>query len=208
MKTGIYQIRNLVNGKRYIGSAAGVKGFAGRWNEHKRLANAGRHHSVIFQRAWDKYGARAFTFEVLLYCDPRDCITFEQMAIDCYKPEYNICLIAGSTLGLKWSEASKKNRCGDKHPMYGKNHTTLAKDKIKQAVTQRHAENDCAAIYNQISISLRGSKNPSAKLNEVLVSQIKHQLDSGVAGQTIASKFGVCKSTISQIKNGHIWSHV
>lgn len=51
----------------------------------------------------------------------------EQYYIDLLKPEYNICLIAGSTLGKKHSESTKekisKSIKGKNHPFYGKHHT-------------------------------------------------------------------------------------
>lgn len=41
MNTGIYQIRNLINSKLYIGSAAGRGGLQERWLSHQYLVNSG-----------------------------------------------------------------------------------------------------------------------------------------------------------------------
>lgn len=49
LDTGIYQIRNTANGKRYVGSA--VK-FAQRWRQHAHLLRKRKHHSRILQNAW------------------------------------------------------------------------------------------------------------------------------------------------------------
>jgi hypothetical protein len=54
MKTGIYQILNKANQKRYIGSASGKAGFNGRWGLHKTMLNQSQHHSTHLQRAWNK----------------------------------------------------------------------------------------------------------------------------------------------------------
>ena len=120
MKTGVYQIRNLTNGKRYVGSTASQKGFADRWSLHRLQLRREKHHSIKLQRAWNKHGADVFIFEVLLYCDPQDCLVYEQIALDHYKPEYNVAKIAGSSLGIKRSEAFKAGRRGNKNPMHGR----------------------------------------------------------------------------------------
>jgi len=56
---GIYIIKNVVNNKHYIGSSNNIYD---RWRRHKRALLTNSHHSVALQRAWNKYGARSFTF--------------------------------------------------------------------------------------------------------------------------------------------------
>jgi group I intron endonuclease len=46
-----------------------------------------------------KYGYSNFRLEILEYCDKLSAIEREQYYIDLLKPEYNICLRAGSSLG-------------------------------------------------------------------------------------------------------------
>ena len=63
MKTsGIYRIRNLVNGKFYLGSAKDIKC---RWNRHRYDLRRKNHHSQYLQRAWDLHGEESFVFEVV-----------------------------------------------------------------------------------------------------------------------------------------------
>ena len=88
---GVYVIENGVNGHRYIGSAVS---FKKRFREHHRQLSEGRHHSRYLQRAWDKYGADAFRFKPLLYCDRHNLIGYEQNAMDVMRPEYNIAPVA------------------------------------------------------------------------------------------------------------------
>lgn len=45
---GIYQIRNIVNGKVYIGSAVNIER---RWGMHKNRLKAGQHRNIHLQRA-------------------------------------------------------------------------------------------------------------------------------------------------------------
>ena len=103
---GIYEIRNTVNGHRYIGSSCSV---SRRWNEHKRRLHNGEHHSVYLQRAWDLYGEAAFTFEVLCPATDRDsCIVIEQEYLDKYRPEYNMAPRAISPGGFIISDATRE----------------------------------------------------------------------------------------------------
>jgi DNA invertase Pin-like site-specific DNA recombinase len=54
----------------------------------------------------------------------------------------------------------------------------------------------------------RGSKVPSAKLNEDQVREIKRLIRAGVRYQDIAEQYGVGKTTIANIATGLRWSHV
>lgn len=96
--SGIYQIVNTVNGKRYIGSS---KCIATRWGDHLRQMREGSHHAQPLRRAVKKYGVQVFSFSVLELCSVSELIVREQCHIDNKAPEYNVCKIAGSTEGIK-----------------------------------------------------------------------------------------------------------
>lgn len=100
-KSGIYQIINLVNNKIYIGSAII---FRKRWDLHILDLKNNRHHSRFLQASYNKYGKEAFSFSILeIVEDKTKLIEREQFWIDWSKPEYNICKIAESRLGVKSS---------------------------------------------------------------------------------------------------------
>ncbi len=103
MKSGIYQIRNLINNKIYIGSASY---FNSRFARHRFDLKNNRHHSIVLQRAWNKYSEQNFVFEVLFTCPISELIRLEQYFLNNYNPEYNICSIAGRPTGYKHSELS------------------------------------------------------------------------------------------------------
>ena len=115
--SGIYQIRNLVNGKRYIGSA---QSFRVRWGKHLSDLRCGKHHSAYLQRSWGTHGSDAFAFEVVETCAASDLIEREQAWLDRERPEYNLCRTAGNCAGVKQSEATKLKRAktltGRKYP--------------------------------------------------------------------------------------------
>jgi group I intron endonuclease len=76
---GVYQIRCTPTGKVYIGS---TNCFARRWDEHREDLVKGRHTNYKLQRAWDKYGANAFAFEVIEYTHPDKRLLREQFYIN------------------------------------------------------------------------------------------------------------------------------
>ena len=113
LKTGIYKITNLINKKIYIGSASQKNGIGGRISEHKSDLKNNKHDNSYLQNSWNKYGEDNFKFEIVIFCDPERCLFFEQKCLDKYKPwdrenGYNICKIAGSSLGYKHTEQAKE----------------------------------------------------------------------------------------------------
>jgi group I intron endonuclease len=64
VKSGIYVIRCLVNGKVYIGSAIDIRG---RLSVHRSALNRNKHKNYRLQKAWNEYGSDQFVWEVLEY---------------------------------------------------------------------------------------------------------------------------------------------
>lgn len=109
-KTGVYQIVHLASGKRYVGSAG--LSFKNRWRQHRQSLKKGKHHSVLLQRAWNKYGADNFKFSILEVTRPEWVVDVEQTFIDAWKTSnptygYNIAPTAGSQLGVKWTDEQR-----------------------------------------------------------------------------------------------------
>lgn len=63
MKSGIYEIKNRVNGKRYIGSSNNI---TRRWRQHRHCLRNNRHRNDYLQKAYNKYGEENFTFSVVV----------------------------------------------------------------------------------------------------------------------------------------------
>lgn len=109
MKSGVYAIRNKVNGKQYVGSA---KVFLRRWYRHSEDLRNGSHHSVLLQRAWNKYGEDSFEFRILEETTAKHAVAQEQVFLNwlqTYDPRlgYNISPTANSSLGVKFSQETK-----------------------------------------------------------------------------------------------------
>lgn len=104
--TGVYSIVHLRSGKIYVGSAS--VSFRKRIGEHRFELLKGSHHSILLQRAWNKYGAGSFEFRILRVTEPSDAVAFEQAFIDFHKAAdskfgYNLAPLAGTMLGFKHS---------------------------------------------------------------------------------------------------------
>ena len=101
---GVYQIKNLIDNKIYVGSTG--KSFTHRWSQHRKTLPKGKTH---FARAYQKYGPDNFEFSILEVCaNKEDCLPREQFYIDTLKPEYNINPKASSCLGRKASEEERE----------------------------------------------------------------------------------------------------
>jgi group I intron endonuclease len=110
---GIYKIENLANGKVYIGSSARI---GARWVMHRSQLRNKKHHSITLQRAWDKYGEAMFVFEIIEHVpEVADLFESESRHIRLNRSAepnfgYNLCPVAGSTLGIKLGPHSADHR--------------------------------------------------------------------------------------------------
>jgi group I intron endonuclease len=129
MQSGIYQIRNLVNGKRYIGSAVDM---GMRFHGHRSDLRLAKHANRYLQAAWNKHGEEKFAFEIVLLCDKSNLILYEQIVMDFIRASdrrfgYNIRKMAESNLGLVASEETRRKISS---VVRGRRHTEDAKKKI------------------------------------------------------------------------------
>jgi group I intron endonuclease len=126
IKSGIYTIINKITKKEYIGSSKNIKR---RFNKHKSDLKNKKHHSYLFQRAWNKYGEE--NFELIIIEPVENCqllIEREKYYLQTRKPKYNIDLVPNTGfLNKKHSnetkeKISKKNKnkyLAEKNPMWG-----------------------------------------------------------------------------------------
>lgn len=102
--SGIYAIRNVVNGKVYVGSAVNLRI---RWKNHRNGLIKQTHHNRHLQGAFNKYGESNLQFIVLEFVsDVNSLVNREQVHIDSHqaankKYGYNLAPTAGNCLGVK-----------------------------------------------------------------------------------------------------------
>lgn len=111
-KSGIYQIRNIISDKKYIGS---TNNFSNRFSSHKRNLRKNSHSNQHLQNAWNKHGEENFRFEIIELCDIENLLLLEQAHIDkCWTIGllYNANQIADkppNRTGVKLTDAHKRN---------------------------------------------------------------------------------------------------
>lgn len=103
---GVYRIKNIITLDCYIGSSTDIKE---RWRRHNKDLRKGKHHSIILQRAWNKYGEAAFIFEIIEYCT-ENVLDREQFYLDTEFPMYNINKEATSSKGRIMPEEERIKR--------------------------------------------------------------------------------------------------
>jgi group I intron endonuclease len=189
MNSGVYEIINKVNGKKYVGSTVNLRV---RWNKHKRLLKKGKHHNAHLQNAWDKYGKKNFRFNVLAYLEDEELIRVENLLLASEKYEYNIAIDA---------KAPNRGCFGEANPMYGKKHSKETLEKISDAVsgenhpfygTKRPLEH-----RKNISKGKLGKNNPNyVSFSEKEVAQMRALREQGKYYKEIAELFGCSWTTV------------
>lgn len=229
--SGIYQIRNTKNGKRYIGSA---KCFRVRWNAHRALLVKGEHHSPHLQSSWNKHGEDSFAFEVLEVCDVRRLISREQWWLDCKLPEFNVCRHAGSTLGRrhgpKTIEKIRRRAIGRKVPPRSEAYRrklslihsgkpkpehvmdALQEGRRRRVYTEEQRRQVSESLKRAYSTGLRSrTKSEShkrkigkhfAKLTDDQVREIRRLRAAGKTCKELALEFDSTPGTVSEICTG------
>lgn len=59
---GIYQVKNTLNGRMFLGSSLNLEGPL---NRHKFMLKIGSHTNKSLQNDWNEFGAENFVFEIL-----------------------------------------------------------------------------------------------------------------------------------------------
>lgn len=225
-RSGIYEIRHKASGRRYVGSAVSIRK---RWGDHKRGLGSGRHHSRFLQRAWDKHGEEGFEFKALIFCDRADLLMYEQRFLDAWRPEYNTAPTAGSQMGYRHSDETKKrmseSRPKDFSPMTGKRHTEETKAKISESrkgkgggvmSAERRAKIGAAhkgrvigpEMRAKISATLTGGTTGRGSLSPDQVREIRKLRATGLGRIKIGKILGIKPSTVNAVTGNHAYGWV
>ena len=126
----IYRIRNVTNGKFYVGSTVNTQE---RFRTHRKKLRTGKHHCAHLQAAWNKYGEDCFKFEVLEVVIGQDLQAVEDEWLTRYvgKPE---CYNVGLRSGAPWRGGPK-----EKHPNFGRPKTDAERQAISQSLREFYA---------------------------------------------------------------------
>lgn len=201
----IYKITNTINGKCYIGQ---TKDYKARFQNHKLRLRKNEHENPHLQYAWNKYGANAFTFEILEFAE--DYNEREKYYIKLYNStdeSYGYNIMAG----------------GDNPPLCA--HSTLSMDDVKQIqnmfidgcslddicdkfpfVTRSHIGkiNTGVAWHNE-SLNYPLKKDADDEIGiDVANLIIDDLLNTSISQKEIAKKYNVSRSCVTNINNGNV----
>lgn len=109
---GIYKIQSITKSNRiYIGSAINIMD---RWRKHLNNLKLNKHPNAKLQNHYNKYGISDLQFTILIECEKENLLKIEQSFLDSFLPYFNICKIAGNTLGYIHPEEVREKMRGPK----------------------------------------------------------------------------------------------
>lgn len=134
---GVYTITCTANGRVYVGSSIDVQR---RLRQHINMLLRNGHDNTHIQRAWNKYGAAVFLFEIAERCSAADELLETERRwikrLDAVSNGFNQKVNPASSLGVKWSDEAKQRHSttmqGKGHP-----HTSESRRRISEALHER-----------------------------------------------------------------------
>lgn len=164
--SAIYGIRHISSGKIYVGSAVKVKS---RWKVHLNSLKKGKHHSKYLQNAWEKHGRESFEFLILEIVSNKNLLLMQEniwitklLSAD---PNYgfNMCLTAGSQLGMKHSEETRKKMSESRK---GKVKTESHQKAINESLTGRKLSDEHRQNLSEAKKGTIASDESRMKMSE------------------------------------------
>lgn len=106
---GIYIITNTKNKKHYIGKSTDI---TKRWKRHLSELKSNKHHNVMLQNDFNKFGENYFNFNIIEVCNENDLSSREKFHINMYKSScekgYNFEKVKRKE---KWNSSTVRTRC-------------------------------------------------------------------------------------------------
>lgn len=196
-RSGIYQIVNKVNGKRYVGSAVCIRK---RWHAHRCGFRLSKHPNRYLMSSWQKYGEEAFTFEILEHCSLDELLVREQWWIDSTSPEYNLSPTAGSCRGVKHTEevrrrVSERNK-GNKYAL-GRKISEYVKSRVAEANRLRKGVKQSADHAEKRAAGHRGMKRSA---------ETRRRISEAMTGKKRGPRSAEYREKISASMRGRVLS--
>ena len=147
--TGIYKITCTANNKIYIGSSVNI---GSRLTRHRSDLKLNNHHSILLQRAFNKYNEDAFEIDVIEVLERQELLLErEQYYLDelqAYDTRFgfNIAKEAGSRLGIPVTQETKDKIS---QTLTGYKHSDETKEKISTSHKGKSISNEHLSAMQQ-----------------------------------------------------------
>lgn len=198
----IYSITNKVNNKKYIGC---TNDYNLRIKRHKSELRGNYHYNEHLQRAWNKYGGKLFSFQILKKIN--EC-TYEEL----YKEEIKYIAKYGTFNG----EGYNQTKGGEGLKGIKRSEETrrkMSKAKIGKKLTEEHKKkisknNGCywkgKTLPEEIRQKIREAKSAVSK--EIGIEIYKLYKSAELSYREIANKYNISKTTVGEIVRKEHWS--
>lgn len=190
--SGIYEIVNIKNGKRYVGQTS--MRFIKRYWHHNWKLFQNEHDNVNLQSDYNEFGINSFEFRVLQIAGKEDLDRCEIEYIQMYSETdscYNI-QPGGKCVDLRvyrHEDSFKKVGEMNRQRLIGTTLPESTKEKMKQSAK-------------------KGEDSLKAKLTNSQVLQIVEYIKQGRSDNSIGLMYGVTKQNIRSIRTGKTWNSV
>lgn len=131
--SGIYEIINLKNNKRYIGSSRNIKH---RWNCHKSELRKNEHENNHLQNAWNLYKEDCFKFQIIKEIEDNEKLLLDEERKEIAKYDWD-------------TELYNENKLIGKPPtLRGENHpkAILNEKQVKELREKYHSNKDISMV--------------------------------------------------------------
>lgn len=191
---GIYQIKNLLNNKVYIGQTG--QNFQKRFWHHQWKLRKNSHDNKYLQAAWNKYGEENFEFSVVEIVPQKELNNREVYWISFYREK-----------GLCYSIQDGGQDISELHKNITPEQRKAVGEKNREHLLGSHATEE---TKKKMSETRKGKfvKKKTQVLNPELAKQVKEMLVNGSTPKEIMIKLDVSYKPINGIISRNTWAHV
>ena len=223
----IYQIRNVINNKKYYGK---TKDINKRKKRHFRDLDHNSHHCIYLQRAYNEYGKDNFVFEILfenLTEEEAERKEYELINED-YNNNYNcsknstggdlisynpnrdsIIKNISKTLKKRFEEHPElrteisRKTAGENNPMYGKHHTQEVKNKISKIHKGKHLSDEQKKNISKVQKErFKSQEERDKQRDKILKVRNEHPEVTERIRTTVKEKWNSDNDYVNNVTNG------